>query len=95
MFICSPVPDIEWISPQNTIIRNVSNKYEIIDNGRVLTILKAKQKDEGVYYCKGKGKTESGPQSVNLNVTCRIFVPFLENSFKVYTLIFIEIFLIK
>lgn len=78
MFISSPVLDIEWVSPQKTVIRNTSNKYDITDFGRVLTIMKAEQKDEGVYYCKGKGKTGFSEQRVNFNVTCRIFLPFLK-----------------
>lgn len=81
MFISSPVLDIEWVSPQKTVIRNTSNKYDITDFGRVLTIMKAEQKDEGVYYCKGKGKTGFSEQRVNFNVTCRTFLPFLKEKF--------------
>nr|XP_034301542.1 contactin-3-like isoform X1 [Crassostrea gigas] len=69
-----PLLDIEWVSPQKTVIRNTLNKYDITDFGRVLTIMKAEQKDEGVYYCKGKGKTGFSEQRVNFNVTS---APFL------------------
>lgn len=92
MFISSPVLDIEWISPQKTVIRNTSNKYDITDFGRVLTIMKPEQKDEGVYYCKGKGKTGFSEQRVNFNVTCRIFLPFLK---KKVLQSFGQLFLIK
>lgn len=89
MFISSPVLDIEWVSPQKTVIRNTLNKYDITDFGRVLTIMKAEQKDEWVYYCKGKGKTGFSEQRVNFNVTCRIFLPFLKKSFaKFWKIIF-------
>lgn len=92
MCISSPVLDIGWVSPQKTVIRNTSNKYDITDFGRVLTIMKAEQKDEGVYYCKGKGKTGFSEQRVNFNVTCRIFLPFLK---KKVLQSFGKLFLIK
>nr|XP_022339989.1 contactin-3-like isoform X2 [Crassostrea virginica]XP_022340078.1 contactin-3-like isoform X2 [Crassostrea virginica]XP_022340171.1 contactin-3-like isoform X2 [Crassostrea virginica] len=71
MFSGFPSPGVEWISPDNLIIKNTPGKYEISDFGRVLTILQAEPNYEGNYFCKGKGKgkTESGPQRVFLNVT--------------------------
>lgn len=70
---CSPVPDIEWTDPQLAIIKNTPGKHEISDFGRELTILHVEPDDEGVYSCKGKGKPESSPQRVFLNVTCKFF----------------------
>lgn len=69
----SPIPDIQWTSPQETIIKNIPSKYEISDFGRVLTILQSTPENEGFYICLGKAKTESRPQNVSLNVTCKIF----------------------
>lgn len=69
---CSPVPDIEWTDPQLAIIKNTPGKHEISDFGRELTILHVEPDDEGVYSCKGKGKTESS-RRVFLNVTCKFF----------------------
>lgn len=66
----SPVADIIWISPKQTIISNTVGKYEISDFSRVLTIWEAKPTDEGVYTCKGS----RGNESVFLNVTCKIFI---------------------
>uniref|UniRef100_A0A8W8NA32 Ig-like domain-containing protein n=1 Tax=Magallana gigas TaxID=29159 RepID=A0A8W8NA32_MAGGI len=68
MFSGYPVPDIEWTDPQLAIIKNTPGKHEISDFGRKLTILHVEPDDEGVYSCKGKGKTESS-QRVFLNVT--------------------------
>ncbi|XP_065941031.1 neural cell adhesion molecule L1-like [Magallana gigas] len=64
-----PIPDIQWTSPQQTIIKNTPSKYEISDFGRVLTILQSNPENEGFYICLGKAKTESRPQNVSLNVT--------------------------
>lgn len=66
----SPVSDIIWISPNQTIISNTVGKYEISDFSRVLTIWEAKSTDEGVYTCKGS----RGNERVFLNVTCKIFI---------------------
>jgi hypothetical protein len=70
---CSPAPDIEWISPDNQVIKDSNKKYEIIDYGRILKVKDVAQSDEGIYMCKGRGKTESNPQRVFLNVTCKFF----------------------
>jgi len=69
MFSGYPAPEVEWIAPDNMIIKDTPGKYEISDYGRVLTILQAEPSYEGYYICKGKGKTESGNQRVYLNVT--------------------------
>lgn len=74
MFSGYPVPDIEWSSPGQTIIKNTPGIYEISDFGRELTILQSSLEYEGLYKCKGKAKTESLPQNVFLNVTS---APFL------------------
>ncbi|XP_052685224.1 neural cell adhesion molecule L1-like [Crassostrea angulata] len=69
MFSGYPIPDIQWTSPQETIIKNIPSKYEISDFGRVLTILQSTPENEGFYICLGKAKTESRPQIVSFNVT--------------------------
>lgn len=61
------------------IIKDTPGKYEISDYGRVLTILQAEPSYEGNYFCKGKGKTESGNQNVYLNVTCKFSEFFSQN----------------
>lgn len=69
MFSGYPAPDVEWISPAKEVIKDTPGKYEISDFGRVLTILQAEPNYEGRYLCKGKGQTESAPQTVLFNVT--------------------------
>lgn len=89
----SPVPDIEWTSPQQTIIKTTPSKYEISDSGRVLTILQSHPENEGFYICLGKAKTESRPQNVSLNVTCKIFfvTSFRQGLFVVYVCVLIKL----
>lgn len=78
MFSGYAAPDIEWVSPDNVVIKN-SVKYLISDYERTLTIKDAMPNDEGLYSCRGKGTNKMDTQRVFLNVTS---APMLDSDSK-------------
>ncbi|XP_061166760.1 contactin-4-like [Saccostrea echinata] len=78
MFSGYATPDIEWVSPDNAVIKN-SAKYVISDYDRGLTIKDAMPDDEGLYACRGKGINKTNTQHVFLNVTS---APMLDSDSK-------------
>ncbi|XP_062569429.1 neurofascin-like [Saccostrea cucullata] len=78
MFSGYAAPDIEWVSPDNVVIKN-SDKYVITDYERTLIIKDAMQNDEGLYTCTGNNTHKINPQGVFLNVTS---APMLDSESK-------------